>query len=252
MGALHQGHLQHLRLLESEVDVRICSIFVNPTQFAAGEDLEKYPRDVPRDAGLLAQTGCDALFTPEESSIWPEGYATWVQVAGITDRYEGASRPTHFRGVATVVCKLINLVEPDVMTLGEKDAQQLRVVERMVEDLNLRVKILPVPTHRDPDGLAMSSRNRYLSSDERERALSIHRALRIGYEAIGAGVEPTEAEALMREALADGVMPEYCEIIDRERFAPPDATSSDLLAIIAARVGSTRLIDNVRMPPVRR
>jgi len=252
MGALHEGHLEHLRLLEPEVDVRICSIFVNPTQFAVGEDLQKYPRDLQRDAALLAETGCDALFTPGEGSIWPDGYATWIQVSGVTDRYEGASRPTHFRGVATVVCKLINLVEPDVMTLGEKDAQQLRVVERMVEDLNLRVRILPVPTHRDPDGLAMSSRNRYLSSDERERALSIYRGLTVAYDAINAGIEPTEAEVLMREELADGVVPDYCEIIDRERFAPIDATSTDLIAVIAARVGTTRLIDNMRMPPVHR
>lgn len=252
MGALHEGHLEHLRLLAPEVDLRICSIFVNPTQFAVGEDLAKYPRDLQRDAGLLGKTGCDVLFTPDEESIWPDGYATWVQVEGITDRYEGASRPTHFRGVATVVCKLINLVEPDVMTLGEKDAQQLRVVERMVEDLNLPVRILPVPTLRDPDGLAMSSRNRYLSSDERERALSIHRGLTVAYDAIGAGIEPTEAEGLMRDALADGVVPDYCEIIDRERFAPVDPTSTDLLAIVAARVGTTRLIDNMRMPPVRR
>ena len=250
MGALHDGHLEHLRLLALAVDVRICSIFVNPAQFAAGEDLAKYPRDLKQDSELLAATGCDALFTPNESMMYPDGFSTWVTVEGLSTRYEGEFRPTHFRGVSTVVCKLLNLVQPDVMTLGEKDAQQLRVVERMVEDLNMNVSILPVPIRRDPDGLAMSSRNRYLSPEERERGLSIYRALKQAYDGVASGMEPARAAEEMRRGLADGVIPDYCEIVDRNRFAPPDADSTELLAIIAARVGTTRLIDNMRMPAV--
>lgn len=247
MGALHDGHLEHLRRLEPLVDLRLCSIYVNPTQFAPEEDHARYPRDLARDAALLEEVGCDALFFPDDRAMYPEGYATWVMVEGLADRFEGEHRPAHFRGVTTIVCKLLNLVRPDVATFGQKDAQQLRLIERMVEDLNLAVEIVPIPIVRDPDGLAMSSRNRYLSEGERSRALSLGRALRAAREVLAGGGSRDEAERVMRQRIDPGVELDYCTIIDRQTFDEPTDRSRELLGIVAARVGATRLIDNMML-----
>ena len=245
MGALHAGHLSHLHALAPVVDLRICSVYVNPTQFAPDEDLERYPRDLERDAELLAEAGCDLLFFPSDQSMYPAGYSTYVEVEGISSVYEGAHRPSHFRGVSTIVAKFLGLVRPDVMTLGRKDAQQLALLERMVIDLNIDTRILPIPTVRAEDGLAMSSRNAFLSADERERARSISRALGAGSAAFAAGADPEGVEVLMRRELDAAIQPDYLDVVDRRTFGPPNDETTEHLAIFAGYVGSTRLIDNL-------
>jgi pantoate--beta-alanine ligase len=222
MGAFHEGHLALFRAARAENDVVVASLFVNPAQFGAGEDLAAYPRDEERDAKVAEEAGVDILFAPDANELYPPGFQTWVEVEELGSRLEGEHRPGHFRGVATICLKLFNIVRPDRAYFGQKDAQQLAVVKRMVRDLDHEVEIRVVPTVRDEDGLALSSRNAYLSPAERERALALPRAL--------ATRDPNKA----RELLAD-LDVDYVEVAD---FDPP-------VLAAAVRVDGTRLIDNV-------
>jgi len=226
MGALHDGHRALLRAARAENDRVVMSLFVNPTQFSAGEDFDRYPRDEQRDRSIAAEEGVDEVFAPTVEQMYPAGFATRVEVAGVADRYEGAARPGHFAGVATIVLKLVHLVAPDRVYFGQKDAQQLAVVRRMVRDLDVPVDVRAVPTERDADGLALSSRNVYLSQDERARAATLHRALEAG-----------------DRSLVEGDV-EYFDIVDPETFEPADPRPGTL-RVAAVRFGTTRLIDNI-------
>jgi pantoate--beta-alanine ligase len=222
MGAFHDGHLALFRAAREENDVVVVSLFVNPAQFRAGEDLEEYPRDEERDARLAEEAAVDVLFAPDADELYPPGFQTWVEVEELGSRLEGERRPGHFRGVATICLKLFNIVRPDRAYFGQKDAQQVAVVKRMVRDLDHEVQIRVVPTVRDADGLAFSSRNAYLSPEERELALTLPRAL--------ATKDAAEARARL-----NGFDVDYVEVAD---FEPP-------VLVAAVRVGKTRLIDNV-------
>jgi pantoate--beta-alanine ligase len=230
MGAFHDGHLSLMRGARAECDLVVVSLFVNPTQFGAHDDLSRYPRDEERDARLASEAGVDVLFAPTAQAMYPTGFGTWIDVEETGG--EAAARPGHFRGVATVCLKLFNLVRPAVAFFGQKDAQQVAVLRRMVRDLNVGVDLRVLPTVRDTDGLALSSRNEYLSPVEREQALVLPRALEAGRSAYGSG---SDAVAAARTAF-NGLEPEYVELL-----RVGDAT----LLAAAARVGSTRLIDNV-------
>jgi len=249
MGALHEGHLALLRRAREQSDVLVMSLFVNPAQFAPGEDLGAYPRDEGRDADLAAQEGVDVLFAPDVDQVYPPGFDTTVSVGGVTETLEGAPEhrgPGHFAGVTTVVTKLLNMVGPDVAYFGQKDAQQALVIRRLVADLDIPVRIEVCPTVRDPDGLALSSRNAYLSPEERERALGLSRALRAAEQAVAAGrVEADDVLAAAREQLtAHGVDPEYLELRSSKDLSPVQRVNGSTLLAVAARVGRARLIDN--------
>ena len=260
MGALHEGHLSLVRYARRSSDEGpgagadrvVVSIFVNPTQFNEAADLERYPRTPERDAELLEAEGCDLLFLPDEATLYPPGGATWVVPEGPAEGLEGAHRPGHFRGVATVVLKLFELVRPDVAVFGEKDAQQLAVVRRMVADLHLPVEIVAGPTVREEDGLALSSRNALLGPEERRAAPVLYRALREAEAAArqagpGAPAEPvrrTLREVLDTEPLA---RTEYAEVVDAGTFQPVERLEGELVLPIAVRIGDVRLIDNVRV-----
>ena len=226
MGSFHEGHLSLMRAARVECEQVVVSLFVNPAQFGTGGDLDRYPRDEERDARLAAEAGVDVLFVPSRGQMYPDGFGTWVEVDATGG--EAAARPGHFRGVATVCLKLFNLVRPDVAFFGQKDAQQLAVLRKMIRDLNVPVHLRVLPTVRDADGLALSSRNAYLTAEERERALALPRALELGRKA----VDPVAAT---RGAL-NGLEPEYVELLQ---------VGEATLLTAAARVGSTRLIDNV-------
>lgn len=247
MGALHEGHLSLIRRARKDCEVVVVSLFVNPTQFNEGSDLDAYPRDEGRDALLASEAGADLLFAPEVSEVYPDGFATTVSVAGLTDALEGAQRGrSHFDGVTTVVTKLFNMVGPNVAYFGQKDAQQALVIRRLVRDLDIPVQIEICPVVREADGLAMSSRNVRLSGEERRRATALHRALEAAGALVSAGetdVETVRAVAL-RELDAAGVSTEYFEIVNGETLAPIKTIDGPALALVAARVGSTRLIDN--------
>ena len=230
MGAFHAGHLSLFRAARAECDVVVVSLFVNPTQFGAGEDLERYPRDEARDARLAEEAGVDFLFVPTAEEMYPEGFRTWIEVEGTGA--EGRARPGHFRGVATVCLKLFNIVRPQVAYLGQKDAQQAALLRRLVRDLDLQLELRILPTVRDLDGLALSSRNAYLASDERERALGLPRALEAGRSAHAHGSDPVPVAC----AALNGLDPEYVEVLDLDGVT---------VLAAATRVGSTRLIDNV-------
>ncbi|MPY90042.1 MAG: pantoate--beta-alanine ligase [Luteitalea sp.] len=232
MGALHEGHVALLRAARRTCDVVVASLFVNPAQFGDPADLSTYPRDETRDARMATDAGVDHLFVPTVDEMYPAGYATWIEVEGPARGLEGDFRPGHFRGVATVCAKLFTIVRPHVAFFGQKDAQQVAVVKRLARDLNLDVDIRVLPTVRDADGLALSSRNAHLSREERRRALAIPRALEAGLTAHRAGRDPIAAA---RAALGD---------LDPDYVAVADFDSRPTLAI-AARIGSTRLIDNV-------
>jgi pantoate--beta-alanine ligase len=225
-------------------------VFVNPAQFGPNEDFNRYPRQPEKDGAMLEEAGCDLLFLPDVATIYPPGNATFVEPAGAAEGLEGACRPGHFRGVATVVCALFNLVRADVAVFGEKDAQQLAVIRQMVRDLHLPVEIVPGPTVREADGLAMSSRNAYLSSEERRAATVLHRSLRVAEAAIGEGERRGEAvrerlrEILNTEPLA---RVEYAEVVDAESFQPVETLRGRLVLPLAVRIGGTRLIDNIRL-----
>jgi pantoate--beta-alanine ligase len=247
MGALHDGHLSLIARARADTDVVVVSLFVNPTQFAPTEDLAAYPRDEDRDADAAATAGADILFAPPVEEVYPAGFSTTVHVAGVSEPLEGAQRGTaHFDGVATVVTKLLNMAQPDVAYFGRKDAQQLAVIRRFVRDLDIPVRIEGCDTVREPDGLALSSRNAYLTADERPRALGHSRALQAARAAVADGeTDPVAVEAAARAQLAAvGVEPEYVAVVDPDSFLPIPAIDRDVLVAIAARVGRARLIDN--------
>ena len=235
MGALHAGHIALFGAARQENEIVVASIFVNPAQFAAGEDFERYPRDQRADADLAEAAGVDFLFVPAVEEIYPEGFATWVEVERVSDRLEGEARPGHFRGVATVCLKLFNIVSPARAYFGQKDAQQAAVVERMVCDLNLDLEIRVVATVRDEDGLAVSSRNAYLSAEERGAALALPQALRAGAVAHEQGADPVEAAEAVLTA-EPGLEREYVDVARLD---------GRVYLLAAARAGRTRLIDNV-------
>jgi pantoate--beta-alanine ligase len=247
MGALHDGHLSLIRRARSDCDVVVMSLFVNPIQFNEQSDLAAYPRDEHRDAELAAGLGVDYLFAPPVEEVYPRGFATTVLVAGVTETLEGAYRGrAHFDGVTTVVAKLFNMVGPDVAYFGQKDAQQAVAIRQFVRDLDFPLRIVVCPTVREPDGLALSSRNVHLSPADRARATSLHRALSAIAAAIDRGErDPAEAIALGHKKLAQAeIEPDYLEIVSAETLAPATAIEGELLVLVAARVGNTRLIDN--------
>jgi pantoate--beta-alanine ligase len=252
MGYLHDGHLSLIRAARERCDVVVMSSFVNPAQFKPSEDLNAYPRDDPRDAELAADAGVDLLYAPDVEDVYPDGFSTWVEVEGaLTEVLEGAADqrgPGHFRGVTTVVAKLLNAVGPQVAFFGQKDAQQAVVIRRMVNDLDFPVKIEVLPTVRETDGLAMSSRNAYLEPDERRRAATLSRALRAARDAAEAGetrIEPVLAAA-NAELERAGVEPDYLEVRDAESLAPVESLNGrPVLVAVAARFGRARLIDNL-------
>ncbi len=252
MGALHEGHLSLIRQARERCDLVVVSIFVNPSQFDRGADLERYPRQEAHDVELAAQAGADLVFAPTVEEVYPTGFATQVQVLGITDRLEGASRgPEHFRGVATVVAKLLNIVQPKVAFFGQKDAQQVLVIRRLVADLNLPVRIEVGPTVREADGLALSSRNAQLGPRERERALALYAGLRAAAEVAMDGERA--ADALLGAAYSAMVLfdvePEYLSLVDPDSLEEISRLDGPALLAVAAHVGSVRLIDNVILDP---
>jgi pantoate--beta-alanine ligase len=247
MGAFHQGHLSLMGRAREQCDRVVVSLFVNPAQFNEQADLDRYPRDEGRDVALAAEAGVDFLFAPPVGQIYPAGFATTISVAGVTEAMEGANRGRgHFDGVATVVTKLFNIVSPDVSYFGQKDAQQVAVIRQFVSDLDMHVRIEVCPTVREPDGLAMSSRNARLSAAERARAGALHRALAAAAEAVASGER--DAAAVRASAIATltsaGIEPEYFELVSARTLAPVRRVEGDVLALVAAHVGATRLIDN--------
>jgi len=251
MGALHAGHMALVEAAKADADRVIASIFVNPLQFGPNEDLALYPRTEEADATLLEGHGCDAVWLPAAGDLYPDGFATTVSVKGVSERWDGAARPGHFAGVATVVAKLLIAVQPDVALFGEKDFQQLAVIKRMVTDLGFPVAINGVPTVRDEDGLALSSRNAYLSADERRRALALPRALDEARAAIESGehilVSTLLAVARAKLAAAGFASVDYFALVDVATLEPLDRASGAMRLIAAATIGKTRLIDNVRV-----
>ena len=245
MGALHEGHLSLVRSARRNADVSVVSIFVNPLQFGPGDDLERYPRDEERDLSLAEREGTDIVFAPSVGEMYPRGASTMVAAGELGAVLEGAARPGHFDGVCTVVAKLFNIVEPDVAVFGQKDAQQVAVVQAMVRDLAYRTSIVVGPTVREHDGLALSSRNAYLDEDQRRRAVALYRALSAGADVLRAGALPEDARRRMHEVAAQpGVDLEYAEVVDPGSFDSPRDVGPALL-VIAGRVGGTRLIDNL-------
>jgi pantoate--beta-alanine ligase len=252
MGAFHQGHLSLMRRARAECEVVVVSLFVNPSQFNDPADLTAYPRDAERDAVLAAEIGVDVLFAPAVEEVYPPGFATTVSVAGLTETLEGRHRGrAHFDGVSTVVSKLFNMVGPDVAYFGQKDAQQALVIRRLVRDLDIPVRIEVCPTIREPDGLALSSRNAHLSPDDRARAAALHRALGAVQQAIATGErDPAAARAHALAALkAARIEPEYFELVSTHTLAPVERIDGEVLAVVAAHVGATRLIDSQLIQP---
>ena len=252
MGALHEGHLSLIRAARAENDVVVVSIFVNPTQFGPKEDLERYPRDLDRDRGLCEDAGADLIFSPPAEEMYPRGFSTWVEVEGLTDGLCGRSRPGHFRGVCTVVTKLLSICSPERAYFGEKDAQQLAVITRMVRDLDLRVAVVPCPTVREADGLAMSSRNARLTPEERAQASTLYRALGTAKDLVDAGErDPAVLQDALRAVLAEADLGEvdYVEIVRTDDLTPVTAIEGTCLIAVAVKFGGsgTRLIDNIRV-----
>jgi pantoate--beta-alanine ligase len=251
MGALHEGHLSLVRAAKG-CDAVAVSIFVNPTQFGPTEDLSKYPRQFDRDCQLLEKEGVEILFAPSVEEIYPDGQVTWVLVEGLSEKLDGRSRPGHFRGVTTIVAKLFHIIEPDAAFFGQKDAAQLALIRRMVEDLNFRIEIVACPIVRESDGLAMSSRNAYLNREERGRALVLQRSLQQVEqefqkgERIAARLIATAQKVFAREPQ---VVLDYFEIVDPDTLDPVERISKRTLVAVAAYAGSTRLIDNTVLNP---
>jgi pantoate--beta-alanine ligase len=253
MGALHAGHLSLVAASRARCDLTVVSIFVNPTQFGAGEDFESYPRDMDADAALLEGAGVDVIFAPSTAAMYPEGAVTRIDPGPLADMWCGATRPGHFCGAATVVVKLLNIVSPDVAFFGEKDFQQLRIIQQVVADLDISAHIAGCPIVREADGLALSSRNRYLTAEDRAHALVLSRALADMRTSVDAGV--TDAAVLQRQlaeriASESGVTLEYAAIVDSRTLFPVTELQREGRALVAARVGSARLIDNVALFPV--
>jgi pantoate--beta-alanine ligase len=257
MGYLHEGHLSLIRAARAECDLVVMSLFVNPTQFGPGEDLDRYPRDEERDLRLAAEAGADLVFAPAVDEVYPDGhdaFATLVEVGGpltsVLDGDPSRRGAEHFRGVTTVVAKLFNIIGPDVAYFGQKDAQQAIVIRRMVRDLDFPVRIEVLPTVREPDGLAMSSRNAYLEPADRERATALSRALDAAERGAGQGSLGIGLEAARRELAAAGIEPEYLEARDAETLEPVKQLGDrPVLVALAAQVGAARLIDNVLIQP---
>ena len=247
MGALHEGHLALIRRAKRECGGTVVSIFVNPIQFGPAEDFQSYPRPLEHDLSLCEREGVDLVFHPDPEEVFPQGYRTYAQVEGLSEILCGASRPTHFRGVATVVLKLFNIVTPHRAYFGEKDYQQLVIVRQLARDLNLPVEVVGVPTVRDEDGLALSSRNQYLSREERQSALSLCRGLLAAREAFRNGERRAEAlEAAMRkEVEKPGIVVEYAQVVDPLDLHRLEQVTVRARAVIAARIGKARLIDNM-------
>jgi len=251
MGYLHEGHLALVRRARSENETVVVSIFVNPTQFGAGEDFQTYPRDPERDLTLLQGEEADVVFMPPAEEMYPAHFSTWVDVQQITERLEGAFRPGHFRGVATVVAKLFNIVEPTRAYFGQKDAQQLIVMKRMVSDLNMNLELVAVPTVREPDGLAMSSRNTYLSPKERHAALVLWQALNLANHLWSGGERNAGKIRQKMKALIDSeplAQIDYMSVADAESLEELGEIDRPALVSLAVRVGKTRLIDNIVLP----
>jgi pantoate--beta-alanine ligase len=249
MGYFHDGHLSLMRRARADTDVVVVSLFVNPAQFAPGEDFQAYPRDEERDLRLAEEEGVDVLFAPPVEEVYPEGFATTVTVGDLTEMLEGdqAQRgPEHFRGVTTIVTKLLNMAAPDRAYFGQKDAQQALVIRKLVRDLDIPVRIEVCPTIRDPDGLALSSRNAYLSPEERERALALSRALRAAEAVVAGGTRDAGAVvAAARDELdRAGVEPDYLQLRSAKDLSPVERVNGSTLLAVAARVGRARLIDN--------
>jgi pantoate--beta-alanine ligase len=250
MGALHEGHLSLARQAAAECDLVVASIFVNPLQFGPAEDLDAYPRDLEGDIAMLEPIGVGLVFTPEPAELTPSGRRTTVVVEGLTSGFEGASRPTHFAGVTTIVTKLFNIVQPDRAYFGEKDFQQLAVIGQMVRDLDMPVVVVGCPTVREPDGLAMSSRNVYLSPEERAQALVLSAALREVADKWEGDAEQAREALRTRIGTAPGVRLDYAEVVDPETLQPLEGVvEGPAQAVVAAFVGATRLIDNTRLEP---
>lgn len=250
MGNLHEGHITLVREARKLAQRVVASIFVNPLQFGPAEDLAAYPRTPARDQELLTQVGCDLLFAPTVEMMYPRGQEdqTRVEVPGVSDILCGASRPGHFIGVATVVCRLFNMVQPDLALFGEKDFQQVMVIRRMVADLAMPVTIVAIPTVREADGLAMSSRNGYLTAEERARAPAIYRALTAASTGLAAGQSPTDVEQQALENIsAAGLRPDYVNVLRAADLRAPAETDRELVVLAAAYLGRARLIDNLRL-----
>ncbi len=247
MGALHDGHLSLVRIAASKAEVVVASIFVNPKQFGPDEDLERYPRDLDGDAKKLQSAGCHLLFCPEVSQVYPPGFQTRVEVDGVTEGLCGAHRAGHFNGVTTVVLKLLNIVRPDVAVFGEKDFQQLSVIRTMAKDLDLDAEIVGAPLVREPDGLARSSRNAYLSAEERQRALRISAGLMLAQSLYQAGERAAQAllKAVSDSLAQASIEAEYLELRRYSDLAPLSSADEPCVILVAAQVGKTRLIDNL-------
>jgi len=248
MGALHEGHLSLIRIASEHADYVVVSIFVNPTQFGPNEDYDAYPRQIERDADTLETLGVDVVFTPDVGSIYPDGFSTYVTVEGLTEGLCGRSRPTHFRGVTTVVTKLFGIVRPHCAVFGRKDAQQLAVVKRMTRDLNLGVEIIPAPIVREEDGLAMSSRNSYLSPDERRQAPIIRQSLVYAAELAASGVNDASVIIdIVRNKIGESSLAkiDYIDIVDQDEMIPMHDISNGALLAVAVFFGKTRLLDNI-------
>jgi len=252
MGALHEGHTALVARARQECSRVIASVFVNPKQFGPKEDYKKYPRDLEKDAEKLAAVGVDALFAPDAADVYPDGFRTYVNVEGISERLEGRSRPGHFRGVATVVLKLFEIVQPHFAYFGRKDAQQVRIIGEMSRDLNLDPEIIVCPVVREPDGLALSSRNAYLSKEERKAATVLHRALVAARDELSAGVrDAMQAQNVMRRILETEQLAQvdYAEIVSADTFERVVRVARPCYAVLAVFVGKTRLIDNLLIEP---
>jgi len=252
MGALHEGHLSLVRAAKSSCQVVAASIFVNPTQFGPNEDLAKYPRPIERDRKLLEDEGVDLLFAPSVEEMYPRGAMTWVTVEELSDKLDGRSRPGHFRGVTTIVAKLFHAVEPDAAFFGQKDAAQAAIIRRMVRDLKFSVEIVVCPIVREPDGLAMSSRNAYLDQPQRKQALVLQRSLMRVKQLAEAGESVADQLiAAAKEVFVEepAVRLDYFEIVNPDSLDPVRDVSKGALVAVAAFVGSTRLIDNILLPP---
>jgi len=250
MGYLHQGHLSLIRESRRRTDVTVVSIFVNPTQFGPNEDFKKYPRDLKKDSAYLRKAGVDCLFHPDAAEVYPPGYRTYVQVEGLEDRLCGRSRPGHFRGVATVVLKLFDVVGPDLAFFGAKDAQQVLIIRRVAEDLNLDTEVVTCPLVREADGLALSSRNSYLSAEERKAALVLSRSLRWAERAVAAGERDAAKVVASIRAMIEAeplARVDYVEAVDPGTLEPVAELHSDVLIALAAYFGKTRLIDNISL-----
>ena len=249
MGALHAGHMALVEEAKRRADNVAASLFVNPTQFGANEDFGRYPRREAEDARMLEEVGCSLLWIPSVEDIYPEGFSTSIHVGGLSDRWEGEARPGHFDGVATVVAKLLLAVRPEIAVFGEKDFQQLAVIRRMVADLDLPVEIAAVPTVREADGLALSSRNAYLSEEERARAVALPKALADARTAILSAAPVGQALRKAKQALVDAgfLRIDYLALVDASTLEPLDAPAGEMRLLVAAVIGTTRLIDNLAL-----